>query len=106
MDTFTFMIAIVLMMLAIQFQQNWLVIGIAAVLIITTKSLPVTMLLILAGGILYFFSASMQQYWPLILFGLVILSILFGVGKSKGAQGMYPQDMGMDMGLPPMGGMY
>ena len=56
MDTFTFMIAVVMMMLAIQFEQNWLVLGIAVVLALTTKDIKATILLAISGGGLYMFA--------------------------------------------------
>jgi len=108
MDIFTFMIAIVMMMLAVQFEQNWLVLGIAAVLIITTRSPSVTAIMIISAAVLYFFSESMKELWPVIVFGLVILAVILGVGKNSGQQQDPFGGMGMDMGMgmPPMGGMY
>ena len=104
MDSFTYMIALVIMMLAIQFRQNWLVLGIVTVLALTTRNIKVTVLLAISAGVLYFMADAMKELWPFVLFGLVILSILFGIGK-KEEQSPYGMDMGM--GMPPeMGGMY
>ena len=105
MDTFTFMIAVVMMMLAIQFEQNWLVLGIAVVLALTTKDIKATILLAISGGVLYMFAGQMKELWPFVIFGLVILSIILGIGKKEQASpyGDMGMGMGMDEGLPPIG---
>ncbi|HLD58561.1 MAG TPA: hypothetical protein VI977_02885 [archaeon] len=104
MDTFTFMIAVVLMMLAIQFQQNWMVLAIVTVLVLTTRSVKATIVLGIAAFVLYFAADSLKEIWPLVLFGLVILSIILGVGKKEQEQMPMDMGMGMDGGMGGFGG--
>ena len=54
MDTFTFMIAILLMMIAVQFNQNWLIFAIVALMVLTMRDLATTVMLIIATVVLAF----------------------------------------------------
>lgn len=105
MDTFTFMIALVMMMLAIQFDQNWLALGIAAVLALTTRDIKVILLLAISAIVIYLVADNLKELWPFVVFGLIILSIIFGVGKKQEASPYADMGMGMGMdeGMPPMG---
>ena len=102
MDTFTFMIAIIFMMMAVQFNQYWLIFAIVALMILSMRDLTATVLLIIATVILLFGKEYLTDYWPFVLFGLIILSLIIG-GKQKDEQ---PPDMfgGGDMGGIGFGG--
>ena len=104
MDSFTFMVALLLMMLAVQFGQNWLAFAVVAVTVLTMRSVSATILLAVALGALYLLRGSLEAYWPVIFFGLVILALLMG---SKGA-GQQPEAYSPDMygGLLGGGGGY
>ena len=98
MDTFTFMIAILFMMIAVQFNQNWLIFAIVALMILTMRDVAATVLLLVATAVLLFGRDYIKEYWPFVLFGLIILSVVLG-GKQKQEQ---PQDM---FGQEGMGGI-
>ena len=102
MDTFTFAISIVLMMLAIQFEQNWLIFAIVALMVLTMRSISTTMLLIVSTVVLYVTRDYLKEYWPFVLFGLIILAALIGAfGKKEAEQApmdMYGGGGGFDMG--------
>jgi len=83
MDTFTFMIAIILMMIAVQFNQSWLILAIVILMILTMKDWTATILLIAATGIMLFAKDMLMAYWPYVLFGLIILSVLLGGKKQE-----------------------
>ena len=102
MDTFTFMIAIIFMMMAVQFNQYWLIFAIVALMILSMRDLTATILLIIATVILLFGREYLADYWPFVLFGLIILSLIIG-GKQGQEQ---PPDMfgGGDMGGIGFGG--
>ena len=102
MDTFTFMIAIIFMMMAVQFNQYWLIFAIVALMILSMRDLTTTVLLIIATVILLFGKEYLSDYWPFVLFGLIILSLIIG-GKQKAEQ---QPDMfgGGDMGGMGFGG--
>ncbi len=96
MDTFTFAVAIILMMIALQFHENWLVFGILALMILSQRSLGVTIIMVGAAVTLYIFKDTLTEYWPFVLFGLIIIAIVFG-GKQKEEPEYFPPD--------PYGGM-
>lgn len=91
MDEVTFIISLVLMMLAVQYGQGWLMFGILGVMIIYMRSLKVTVLLLLSAGVLYVLGPEgLKAYWPFVLFGLIILALLFGFkSQGEGAE-VYP----------------
>ncbi len=101
MDTFTFMIAIIFMMMAVQFNQYWLIFAIVALMILSMRDLTATILLIIATVILLFGREYLADYWPFVLFGLIILSLIIG-GKQPEAQ--QPDMFGGDMGGIGFGG--
>ncbi|MDP2973617.1 MAG: hypothetical protein Q8N60_01065 [Candidatus Diapherotrites archaeon] len=92
MDTFTFAISIVLMMLAIQFEQNWLIFAIVALMVLTMRSISTTLLLIVSTVVLYVTRDYLKEYWPFVLFGLIILAALIGAFVKKYAE-QAPMDM-------------
>ena len=100
MDTFTFMISVLLMMIAVQFNQNWLIFAIVALTILTMRDMTTTILLAVATFVLLYAKDYLLEYWPFVLFGLIILSVILG-GKQKEEQAGYP-DM---FGGGEMGGM-
>ena len=102
MDTFTFMIAVIFMMMAVQFNQYWLIFAIVALMILSMRDLTATILLIIATVILLFGKELLADYWPFVLFGLIILSLIIG-GKQQESQ---QPDMfgGGDMGGIGFGG--
>ena len=62
LDTFTFVVALLLMMLAVQFGENWLVFSVFGVMVITMRSLSATMLMIVALVLLYVVKPVLGQY--------------------------------------------
>ena len=100
MDTFTFMIAILLMMIAVQFNQNWMIFAIVALMILTMRDLAATVLLIAATAVLLAGKEYLAEYWPFVLFGLIILAVVLS-GKQKQEAPAY-QDM---FGQGDLGGM-
>ncbi len=100
MDTASFLIGVIIMMLAASYDAYWLVVGVALVLMLTMRSLSAIVLLLISIGIIVFFRGNIQEYAPYILFGLIILSLLLDAGKKQEA---YPQDMG---GLGGLEGMF
>ncbi len=93
MDTFTFAISIVLMMLAIQFEQNWLIFAIVALLVLTMRSIGTTVLLIISTIVLFVARDYLKEYWPFVLFGLIILAVLIGAIGKKGEAEQAPMPM-------------
>ena len=86
MDLFNLMITLILMMLALQFGENWLAVAIVAITILTMRDFKATVVLIIATGVLYFAKGSLDPYWPIVFFGLVILALLMGAGGGGQAE--------------------
>lgn len=104
MDTFNFMLTILLMFMGIQFGQTWIVLAILVISIITSKELSTTIALLAATGVLYFLSVSsdLESLWVPAIFGLVVLALLLGNKPEE-----QPAGGGLDMlgGLGGYGGM-
>jgi len=100
MDTFTFLVAILLMIIALQYGQNWIVFAILAITILSTRSVATTIALIVAVFVLYIFAGSgdLNTYWPFLVFGLIILSLVLGLGKKPAQPEYYSPDMGFGEG--------
>lgn len=96
MDTFNFLIALLLIIIAMQFQQLWLVLGIVAVMILSTRSVLTTVLLIISTVVLFVIGAeNLTAYWPAIVFGLIILGLILGVkGKPQEPEMYAPEGYG------------
>ncbi len=80
MDTFTFLLTILFMFMAIQFGQTWIVLGILVISIISSKEFSTILALVISTVVLYFlvYSGNMENLWVPVMFGLVIIAILLG----------------------------
>jgi hypothetical protein len=77
MDAFSYLLTFLIIMLAIQHNQLWLVVGLVGVLIATNHSFNLAVLLI--GGVVVFYYIKNSAYsnlWPIFLFGFLILGFL------------------------------
>jgi len=98
MDTFTIMVAIILMMMFLQYDQQWLVLGTVIVVILSTRSLTTAFVLIAALAIIYLTQGAAQAYWPIVIFGLVILALIIGLRPKPAQPDYYAPDLGGMMG--------
>ncbi|VVB98941.1 Uncharacterised protein [uncultured archaeon] len=88
MDTFNFLLSMILTLMAIQFRQDWMVLGILVLSVLTSKDLATTVMFIIGTAVLYIFVGSgdvNSELWLPIIFGLVILSVILG-GKQEAPQ--------------------
>ncbi len=107
MDTFTFLVALMLLMLAFQFGENWLVFAVIGVMALSMKSLSTTILLVISAGVLYFVvktTGDITAYWPVVVFGLIILSLVMNLKTKEQQPEMFPPDMGYGDMMGGMGG--
>lgn len=94
MDTFTFLLALMLLMLAVQYGANWMVFGILAVMVLSMRSVSTTILLVVSVIVLYALrGANLYQYWPFVVFGLIILALVLGMGAQPAQPEYYSPDM-------------
>ena len=98
MDTFTLMVAIILMMMFLQYEQQWLVLGTVIIVILTTRSLSTAFVLIAALILIYMTQDTAKAFWPLIIFGLVILALLIGLNPKPAQPDYYAPDLGGMLG--------
>ncbi len=95
MDAFTFLMAIVLIILGVSFGEKWIVFGIILLLILTQRSIILSVLLIFAGALIYIIQAFGLSYlWPVVIFGLIILGLMFGIQPQEQAPEMWSPEGG------------
>ena len=100
MDIFTLLIGVILIGMALQTGQNWLIFGTLILLVVGLRDLKATIVLTV-GLVLFFLSKdSIDAFWPFILFGLMVLALLLGLKPKEQEPDMYAP--GGDMGM--MGG--
>lgn len=106
MDVFSLFLTLVIMMVAFNAGQTWIVFGTLILSIISTRSLP-AMLILGIGTVLLFVSKDvMGDSWPFAIFGLMILAFMLGLKGEGGGQPEYYSPMGSDLlggggGMPP-----
>ena len=107
MDTFTFMFALLIILLALQYNAIWIIFAVLALLVVSMRSLSTIFLVIITIVVLFFLrGANITEYWPIVVIGLIIISMLLGTVKKQPEQ----EPMGMDMfggmgGMEGLGGM-
>lgn len=102
MDTFTFLISVVVMMLAVQYNMGWLIFGIAIIMILSMRSVTAIILMLVAVGTIYFLQGDIKDFAPFIMFGLLVFSLILEKKNKPDQADMYGADMG---GLGGFGGM-
>jgi len=104
MDTFTFAVAVLLMMIAVQYNQLWMMFAIVALMILSMRSFSTTVMLIAAMFILLFGKEYLAEYWPYVLFGLIMLSLIIGGQQKQEPAGYSDMFGGGEMGGMGLGG--
>ncbi|MDO8537980.1 MAG: hypothetical protein Q7S21_03795 [archaeon] len=83
-DTFSLVVTLLMLMLAVQYGEGWLVFGIAAIMIIALRSLSATLMIIAGTVLLYVFKGSgLNDLWPIIVIALIIIALISGLGKKE-----------------------
>jgi len=98
MDTFNFLVSILIMMIAIQLQETWIVLAVLAISILTSKDLSTIISFIVATVVLYIVvgTGDVDSLWPMAIFGLIIVAILLGSKPQEASADPYA-GAGMDM---------
>jgi hypothetical protein len=99
MEPFTLLVGIILVGMALQTGQNWLVFGTIILLIVGLRSLKATIVLIVALVLFFTTQNSLESFWPFILFGLMLLALFLGIKPKEEAPDMYAPGGGGDMGM-------
>lgn len=92
-----FLIAVLIIMLAIQSEAHWLVVGMLFIIIISMRTFVSIAITVVTIGLLYYIKTTgATNYWPVVIFGALILLLAFG--SKKGAMDSpeyYAPDMDM-----------
>ena len=95
MDTFNFLVSVLLMMIAIQSGETWIVLAILTISIITSKELSTVIAFILSTIVLYVvIGTGNTDLLPLGIFAIIIIALFLG---SKPAKQEEYAGGGMDM---------
>lgn len=83
LDVLNFVLAIALIIAALQYGQNWIVFALIILSVLTFNSFRIALALIAAAVIIYFAFASddLFQNFPLVLVGLLVVGLILGIGK-------------------------
>jgi len=99
MDLVNYLISMVILGIAIQFGELWIVLGAATILILASKDIKASFLYIITVGVLYFInSLEMNEYWLFAILGLIVLGYLLGLGNDAAPADPYAGLLGGDMG--------
>lgn len=92
MDSFNFLVSIILIFLALQYQQAWIVFAILILSVLTIKSFKAVIGLVAAAIILYVLIGygEVQAYFPLVILGIVVIGLILGIGKGDSGSESYP----------------
>jgi len=105
LDSFTYVISIVLIFLGVQYKLDWLIFGIAAILIITTPSVKTIAIVGLSVIVaLYLQSTGFRELWPFVMIALAIVAYFFGVRPEQQQQGGMPPEFAGMQGMEGFGG--
>ncbi|MEW6295813.1 MAG: hypothetical protein AB1467_06010 [Candidatus Diapherotrites archaeon] len=93
MDSFTFLLAVIFLMILIQANQLLIAVGAVLILIFAMRSLSSTVLILAAFGLLYFAKDNIKELAPVILLALIILALLLGSGSKPQQPEYYAPEM-------------
>ena len=104
MDLLTFVVSVALLGFAVQLGEVWIVRGATSILILASRDIKASILLILSVFVLYFVNGiGMKEYWIVAVFVLLGVAYLLGLGKEEAPADPYAGLLGgMGGGMPGM----
>lgn len=101
MDFMNYVISVAVIGLIIQFGELWMALGVTFILIIASKEIKATFLMILSFITMYFVNGmGMKEYWLFAVIALIAIGYLLGLGSEEKAADPYAGLMGgADMGM-------
>lgn len=105
MDTFTYLVAIFILAITIQYQILWAALAILIFLLISLRSISGILLTLVTGAVFVILGSDLQGTMLYIAIGLVALAYFVGVKPSEEQpEGMSPEMMAALQGLGGGGG--
>ncbi len=105
MDLLMFLVSVALLGFAVQLGELWIVLGATTILILASKDVKTSILLIFSVFVLYVVNGiGMKEYWIIAVFLLLGVAYLLGLGKEEAPQDPYAGLLG-GMGGGGMPGM-
>lgn len=84
MDLMNYIISVALIGIVIQFGEFWMGIGATLILIVASKDVKVSILLMLTLFVMYLINGfGLQEYWLFSVAGLVALGYVLGLGGEE-----------------------
>ncbi|HLC36940.1 MAG TPA: hypothetical protein VJK05_05020 [archaeon] len=98
MDLLTTLMASILILLAFQLNEKWILFGIVGLLILNQKSFGEIISVIILTLVLWALqSTEISSLWPAVLIGILIVFFLLGQKQSKGLPDYYgPEGGGLE----------
>ena len=104
MDLFTFLVAVMMVAIALFYDMKWIVLLVLVLMVFTARSLVMVLLLIGVVGVLFVIQGSEMGYlWPLVLLALVVIAILLGLKSEPEQPEYFAPEMGGGGGFGPGG---
>ena len=96
MDIFNLIITLMLIFLAMQYGQVWMVFVILVISVVTMKELMGTLFVLGGAAIIYLLYNGIEfdSLFLVVIFGLVILALLLGIGKKPQQEAYMPPGYG------------
>ncbi|PIN85036.1 MAG: hypothetical protein COV47_04325 [Candidatus Diapherotrites archaeon CG11_big_fil_rev_8_21_14_0_20_37_9] len=96
MDTFNFIVSVLIMLMALQMQQLWIVFAVLVISILTSKDMSTVIAFIISAIVLFFVvgSGEVNELWPVAIVGLIVVAILLGSKPEEQQQGGYGDMLG------------
>jgi hypothetical protein len=86
MEILNYLVAVAIIAITIQYGEVWMSLGATMVVIIASKDIKVSILLVVSFVTLYLVNGiGMNDYWMFAAMGLIALGYLLGVGADAGA---------------------
>ena len=100
MELLNYLISVVVVGIAVQFGELWMVLGIATVMIVASKDIKASIMIVITLAVLYFVNGvGMQEYWMFAMLGLIAMGYLIGLDSGgQAAADPYAGLLGGDMG--------
>ena len=88
MDYFNLLVSMILIFLAMQYGQNWIIFAIMIISVLTIKSFRAIAVLVIGTLALYllFDNGDLNSSFPLIVLGIAVVGLILGLGKGGGSE--------------------